>query len=202
MVQDNFSQNFLFPVFLKLEELRVLLVGAGPVGCEKAAAILKNSPHTRLKVIAELVSDEMYALQRQYPHLLIEERRFKEGDLQNIDLLFLAINNKPLSADIRDKARQKNILVNVADTPDLCDYYLSSVVQKGNLKLAISTNGKSPTVAKRLREVLEEALPDELNDLLQNMHRLRETLRGNFAEKVKRLNDLTASLKNINDSST
>jgi siroheme synthase-like protein len=58
-------------------------------------------------------------------------------------------------------------LVNVADTPDQCDFYLSSIVQKGNLKIAISTNGKSPTVAKRIKEVLHDAIPGELNESIE-----------------------------------
>jgi siroheme synthase (precorrin-2 oxidase/ferrochelatase) len=64
-------------------------------------------------------------------------------------------------------------------------------VQKGDLKLAISTNGKSPTVAKRLKEVLNESLPAELDTTLQQMSELRNTLEGDFADKVKKLNNLT-----------
>ena len=85
-------------------------------------------------------------------------------------------------------------MVNVADTPDLCDFYLGSIVQKGNLKIAISTNGKSPTAAKRIKEVLHEALPGELDDVIENLHKVRNKLNGNFEYKVKRLNDITRML--------
>jgi siroheme synthase (precorrin-2 oxidase/ferrochelatase) len=71
---------------------------------------------------------------------------------------------------------------------------LGSIVQKGDLKLAISTNGKSPTVAKRLRQVLDEALPDEIDTTLQQMSQLRASLNGDFTEKVKTLNEVTAVL--------
>jgi siroheme synthase-like protein len=84
--------------------------------------------------------------------------------------------------------------VNVADTPELCDFYLGSIVQKGNLKIAISTNGKSPTIAKRIKEVLNETIPDEINDLLNNMQSIRDKMSVDFAEKVKRLNELTKTL--------
>jgi uncharacterized protein len=84
--------------------------------------------------------------------------------------------------------------VNAADKPDQCDFYLSSVVQKGNLKIAISTNGKSPTAAKRIKEVLNAALPAELNDVINNLHVVRNRLNGNFEYKVKRLNELTKML--------
>ncbi len=68
------------------------------------------------------------------------------------------------------------------------------MVQKGNLKIAISTNGLSPTLAKRLKEVLQDSLPDDFERLLQQMHRLRGRLKGDFSEKVKQLNRLTAAL--------
>jgi siroheme synthase-like protein len=98
-----------------------------------------------------------------------------------------------LHETIRKFARTKRILVNVADTPDLCDFYLGSVVTRGNLKIGVSTNGKSPTISKRMREYLEEAIPEETNELLENMHRIREQIKGDFNHKVKVLNDLTSS---------
>jgi siroheme synthase-like protein len=81
----------------------------------------------------------------------------------------------------------------VADTPDLCDFYLGSVVTKGNLKIGVSTNGKSPTISKRIREYLEEALPDDTNDLLENMSKIRERIKGDFSHKVKVLNEITTT---------
>jgi hypothetical protein len=95
---------------------------------------------------------------------------------------------------VKKAAKARKILANVADTPEECDFYLSSIVQKGNLKIAISTNGKSPTVAKRVKEVLNETFPEEIEDVLQNMEQIRSTLKGDFAEKVKQLNEVTASL--------
>ncbi|MEI4913981.1 NAD(P)-dependent oxidoreductase, partial [Klebsiella pneumoniae] len=86
-------------------------------------------------------------------------------DVDGADIVIIGINDKTKSAEISEVAKGKNKLVNVADTPDLCDFYLSSVVQKGNVKIAISTNGKSPTVAKRLKEVLNEAIPAEINNV-------------------------------------
>jgi len=81
--------------------------------------------------------------------------------------------------------------VNVADTPDLCDFYLGGIVTKGNLKIAISTNGKSPTAAKRLRQLLEEVLPEEIDDLLDNLNAYRDTLKGDSEYKVKAMNEIT-----------
>lgn len=186
--------NYLFPVFLRLEVLEVLLVGAGKVGLEKLGALLGNAPAARVTVVASEVSDEVSALAEKHAHVTIEERPFAETDLEGKDLVIIAIDDKAVSQSIRDLARERKILVNAADKPDQCDFYLSSVVQKGNLKIAISTNGKSPTAAKRIKEVLNKALPGELDEVITNLHTVRNRLNGNFEYKVRKLNELTKIL--------
>ena len=99
-----------------------------------------------------------------------------------------------ISEQIRNDAKQRGKLVNAADKPDLCDFYLGSVVKKGNLKIAISTNGKSPTIAKRLKDVLNEVMPDQIDEVLQNMNVIRNKLSGNFTDKVNKLNHITKDL--------
>jgi len=143
--------NTLYPVFLKLHKLNLLIVGGGYVGYEKLFFILKNSPNANITLVAKEISVQIRALRR-------------------------------------------GKLVNVADTPDLCDFYLGSIVTRGDLKVAISTNGQSPTFAKRFRQVLEEVLPNDTNVLLKNLKIIRDRLTGNFTQKVKELNDITASL--------
>jgi uncharacterized protein len=191
---SNSSSNHLFPVFLKLEELRVLLVGAGNVGLEKLTAILTNAPATPVLIVAATVSNDVIKMAAKHSNVFIEKRIFQPEDLQEKELVIIAINDKEESLRIRQLAKEKKLLVNVADTPEQCDFYLSSIVQKGNLKIAISTNGKSPTVAKRIKEVLHDALPAELDEAIENIHKVRNKLNGNFAYKVKKLNALTKIL--------
>ena len=100
-----------------------------------------------------------------------------------------------VSREVQSDCRKENILVNVADKPDLCDFYLSSTVGKGDLKIAISTNGKSPTFAKRFREVLEAILPDSLQETLDNLQKIRNQLKGDFEYKVEKLNEITNVMK-------
>lgn len=188
------TDNHLFPVFLKLEELRVLLVGGGNVGLEKLTAILTNAPATFIHIVAPAIDENITRLAARHPNVLIEKRNFQPGDLEEKELVVIAINEKKESLRIRQMAKEKKLLVNVADTPEQCDFYLSSIVQKGNLKIAISTNGKSPTVAKRIKEVLNEVLPGELDETIENIHKVRSKLNGNFAYKVKKLNALTKIL--------
>jgi len=188
------DQNPLFPAFLKLENLRVLLVGGGNVGLEKLTAILRSSPNTAVTIVSLAFLPELRAVVASHPHLRLVERGWLETDLDAADIVFAATDDPALHRRIKAAARPRRLLVNVADTPDLCDFYLSSVVQKGQLKVAISTNGKSPTVAKRVRAVLEETLPDELDEVLQQMTVIRGRLAGDFAAKVKALNAVTAGL--------
>jgi siroheme synthase-like protein len=188
------QQNNLFPVFLKLEQLHVLLVGAGKVGLEKLQALLGNAPQTRITIVAAQVSDAVAALAAAHPQVQVEARAFDAADLEEKDLVVVAVDDKETSAYIRFLAKEKKLLVNVADTPDLCDFYLSSVVQKGDLKIAISTNGKSPTAAKRIKEMLQQALPDELNSVINNLQVIRQRLNGDFNDKVQKLNSITEVL--------
>ncbi|MBE7174281.1 MAG: TSUP family transporter [Williamsia sp.] len=185
------KENRLFPVFLKLENLRLLIIGGGNVALEKLHAVLHNSPSTRIRLVGSAVNNEIRELAAIHENISIEQRPYTEADLQDTDLVIAAVNDLSTSTRIRDDARQKGILVNVADKPDLCDFYLSSVVQKGNLKIAISTNGKSPTIAKRLKENFHEVLPDTLDEVLENMHTIRHKLNGDFAAKVDKLNEVT-----------
>jgi len=188
------SENTLFPVFLKLETLSVLLVGGGNVAVEKLQALLNNAPRTRIRIVAISVDKRIRQFAADFPMLSIEEKAYEAADLTGIDFLVVAVNDIPLSTAIRNDAKAKGILVNVADKPALCDFYLGSIVQKGSLKIAISTNGKSPTIAKRLKEVLNEIIPPEMDDVLNDMQQIRQQLDGDFSDKVRQLNDLTKVL--------
>ncbi|MEP7279386.1 MAG: TSUP family transporter [Bacteroidota bacterium] len=188
------SKNHLFPIFLKIEELQLLLVGGGHVGLEKLNAILQNAPGTSVCVVAIEINNEIKLLAATHPGVVLNERAFRDNDLENKEVVIVAVNDRAVSHHVRMLAKEKKLLVNVADTPDQCDFYLGSIVQKGNLKIAISTNGKSPTIAKRMREQLNELIPDEIEGVLDNMHRIRQELKGDFSEKVKQLDDLTKVL--------
>ena len=194
IMQNQADRNRLFPVFLKLEELEVLVVGAGKVGLEKLSAILNNAPASSVTVVATIISPELRQFAQSFERVKLIERAFEADDLEEKEIVIVAIDDKNISNYIRVLCKQKKLLVNVADTPELCDFYLGSIVDKGNLKIAISTNGKSPTIAKRLREQLTELIPDEIEGVLQNMHSIRQDLKGDFADKVRQLDDLTKIL--------
>lgn len=186
--------NQLFPVFLQLNRLYTLLVGGGNVALEKLTALLGNSPGATIKIVAKEISPAVRTFVRDYPSVVLHERVFEDGDLDGVDIVVVAADNAELNVHIRNESRKRHLLINVADKPDLCDFYLGSVVKKGNLKLGISTNGKSPTIAKRLKELLNEALPEEIDETLTYMNQLRDLLKGDFTDKVRTLNAHTVSL--------
>lgn len=186
--------NPLFPIFLKLNQLSVLVVGGGYVGMEKLSAILNNSPEANVTVVGITISEEIKEFVSLYPQVKLIERAYQETDIDHKDVVIAAVNDRSVSQQVAHDAKAKGKLVNAADKPDLCDFYLGSIVQKGSIKIAISTNGKSPTVAKRLKEVINDMIPEEMEHLLDNIQVIRKGINGSFEEKVKRLNELTQGL--------
>ena len=188
------NRNNLFPVFLKLEELRLLIIGAGEIGHEKLCAVLANSPQTRIRIVANFFKPEVEDLSYQYPNIQLIYADYKPVFLEQCDVVIAAVNDIGLSEQIKNDAKQKGKLINVADKPSLCDFYLGSIITKGDLKIAISTNGKSPTLARRLKEFFNEVLPDEIETTLSNLNHIRKKIKTGFKERVKKLNEITASL--------
>jgi len=190
--------NNLFPIFLKLENLHTLIVGGGYVGLEKLTAVLDNSPLAKVTLVSPEIRQEILDIASLNSRINLIPRKFEDEDLSAKDLVIVATNDKEENKRIWQYARSLHILTNVADTPPICDFYLSSVVRKGNLKVAISTNGMSPTFAKRLKEVLGEALPDNLDTAMEQLKAVRDMLKGDFAYKVEELNRITAVLTTKN----
>lgn len=187
--------NTLFPIFVKAENLHTLIIGGGYVGLEKLTALISNSPDAHVTLVATDIRAEIHEIARQHPKLQLVQEPYHELYLSNKDLVIVGTNDKAVNQQVQADCKRYRILVNVADTPDLCDFYLSSVVKKGDLKIAISTNGKSPTFAKRFREVLEDILPDSLQETLDNLTTIRQQLKGDFVQKMEKLNEITKVLR-------
>ena len=164
------------------------------MGLEKITAVLDNSPEARVTLVSPEIRQEIIEIAGVNSRITLIARKFDDDDLIDKDLVIVATNDKEENSRIKMVASSRHILCNVADTPPLCDFYLSSVVRKGNLKVAISTNGMSPTMAKRLKEVLSEALPDNLETAMEQLKAVRDMLRGDFAYKVEELNRITSVL--------
>jgi siroheme synthase-like protein len=179
---------------MKPGSFRLLIVGGGDTAFEKLFFTDKNSPDLSVKVVAPAMDRRLAMIAAKNKNIALYRREFEPGDLSGIDAVLLATGNRSVNEKIRLLAKQKGLLVNVADTPDLCDFYLGSVITKGDLKVAISTNGKSPTFAKRIRELFEEILPDDIQGVLENLHRIRGRLKGPLKNKIETLNRITSNL--------
>lgn len=176
-----------------MHQLQTLIVGGGNVALEKLTFLLKSSPNANVQMVAPFFKEETKKLANRFNVKMITIS-YDSDFLCNKDLVIAATNNPDVNKQVYKDAKERNLLVNVADTPDLCDFYLGGIVTKGNIKIAISTNGKSPTMAKRLRQFLEDVIPEEIDELAQNLNQFRKEIKGDFALKVKKINELTKGL--------
>lgn len=190
------ERNELYPVFLKLHQINVLIVGGGNVGLEKLSFMLKSSPNANVEVVATKFLPELEALVEKHPSVQLTQSKFKKKMLKKRHMVIACTDDLEVNKRVYDLSRKRFLICNIADTPPLCDYYLGGIVTKGNVKIAISTNGKSPTTAKRLREFFEEVIPEDVNKMVENLNEYRKTLKGNFEEKVQKMNEITEALKN------
>ncbi len=193
--QTNSGGNLLFPVFFRLDKLQLLVVGGGAVGWEKVDAIFKNSENANVTLVAPEIRKEIVELAVRYSNLKLVYKPYDRSDLEGKDLVIVATCIHELNAQVQREAKASKVLCNVADTPESCDFYMCSVVKKGDLKIAISTNGKSPTFAKRVREMMEGIIPDNIEGVLNNLTKIREKLKGDFEYKVRRLDEITSVMK-------
>jgi len=191
--------NPLYPVFLKAHELEFLIVGGGYVALEKMEFLFKSSPLANVTLVAPFIREETLDFIKNKSVKVIK-RKFCLEDLHRKKIVIATTDVPEVNKKVQEACNRRQILVNVADTPELCDFYMGGIVTKGNLKIGISTNGKSPTLAKRLRQFLEGLLPEEIDELLDTLRSYRETLKGDFASKVIEMNKRTKLLlKSKND---
>lgn len=187
-------QNNLFPIFLKTNQLRFLIIGGGNVGFEKAQTLLNQDNGVNLTIVSEHFNAKTQSLISSFPHIKKIHSAYKEEFLTGTDIVIIATDNTKLNRDIKEQANSKKLLVNAADQPDLCDFYLGSIVKKGNLKIAISTNGKSPVLARRLKEVLEQMIPSNISESIDHLNAFRSQHKGTLKQKLDDLNKITAGL--------
>ena len=113
------DRNYLFPVFIKLENLSLLIVGGGYVGMEKLNVVLQNSPAANIRLVATTISDDIKRLVDNNSRVELIERPYQSGDIDAADLVIAAVNDITVSEQVSRDARQKGKLINAADRPDL-----------------------------------------------------------------------------------
>ncbi|WP_282159501.1 precorrin-2 dehydrogenase/sirohydrochlorin ferrochelatase family protein [Ulvibacterium marinum] len=189
------ERNELYPIFLKVSQLNVLIVGGGNVALEKLTFLLKSSPNAKVQMVSKMFREDTIALAKEFDVETIEAA-YNDRYLEGKHIVVATTDNISVNELVYHDCRKRSILVNVADNPPFCDFYMGGIVTKGNVKVAISTNGKSPTTAKRLRQFFEDVIPDNIDDLVKNLNEFRKTIKGDFEEKVETLNEFTKGLVN------
>ena len=143
--------NELYPIFLKTETLQFLIVGGGNVALEKLEFLIKSSPNAQITMVAPYYRKATLDFVTNKPNISLIHRTFNCFFLKGKHIVIATTDDPVVNQKIHYFCKKKRILVNVADTPDLCDFYMGGIVTKGNLKIGISTNGNSPTLDKRIR---------------------------------------------------
>jgi siroheme synthase-like protein len=160
----------LFPVFVKLEGRRCLVVGAGNVALEKIQSLLQAG--AQVHVVAPRVLPKVLALVRT-GRITLTARPFRERHIKGHTLVITATDSRAVNRAVFLAAQDAGILCNSVDDPPNCDFYFASTVRRGPLQVAISTAGESPALAQRLRRELEAALPEELAEWVEELGQLR-----------------------------
>ena len=163
----------LFPMFVKLEGRSCLVVGAGSVGEPKIGGLLASEASVR--VIAPTASATVAGWARTGA-ITWEAREFQTSDLDGVFLVIVATSSRDVNESIFLEALRRNILCNVVDDPKHCDFYYPAVVRRGDLQLAVSTNGKSPALAQRIRRELEVQFGPEYGEWLEELGKIRQQL--------------------------
>lgn len=162
-----------YPVFLDIRQRPCLVVGGGGVGSRKVDTLVENGAH--VTVISTEATDRLETLCRQGT-IVLKKRPYQSKDLDGMFLVIGATDDETLNRRISQDAEKRQILCNIVDRPEICSFIVPSIVRRGDLVLAISTSGKSPAFAKRLRKELAQQFGEEYGQFLQLMGAVRRKL--------------------------
>lgn len=175
----------LFPMFLKLEGKQCLVVGAGKVGEPKIAGLLGTG--ARIRVVSIDASPAVREWARS-GSIELELRPFTPDDLEGAFLAVVATSSRTLNERVYHEAQRRRVLCNVVDVPDLCDFFYPAVVRRGALQIAVSTAGKSPSLAQKIRQQLEKQFGPAYGAWLDELGETRKLILASNLDKERKLN--------------
>ncbi len=162
-----------FPAFIQLNHRKIILIGGGTIAQEKLEKLLDFTDD--IVLLSKEFSKEIMALIQQH-NLSYTQKEYQKGDIKGYGIVIVAIDDIQLQEEIHQESRNYNCLVNVVDLPKLCDFIFPSYIKEGDLTIAVSTSGASPAMAKQIRIYIQNLLPKNINDFLQEMREYRKTL--------------------------
>lgn len=160
-----------YPIFLDIRKRKCLVVGGGAVGMRKALLLEKSQADVTL--VSPDINENVI---QEHPGIRFLKKTYAADDISGMFFVFAATDNAVLNAEIREDARQQDVLCNVADAPDSGDFLLPSVMERGDLSIAVSTGGKSPAMARTIKKELEAHYGCEYEVFLNLMGRVRTWL--------------------------
>ncbi|HTA23438.1 MAG TPA: bifunctional precorrin-2 dehydrogenase/sirohydrochlorin ferrochelatase [Terriglobales bacterium] len=174
----------LFPMFVKLDNRLVLVVGAGVIGEQKIRGLLDTG--ARIWVVA-LQSTSAVREWAGVGQITLEERAFSPTDLDGMFLVVVATASRAVNEDVFREAQRRGVLCNVVDVPEQCDFFYPAVVRRGDLQIAVSTGGQSPSLAQKLRQQLERQFGPGYEEWVARLGATRrEVLGSNLDPERKR----------------
>jgi precorrin-2 dehydrogenase / sirohydrochlorin ferrochelatase len=173
----------LFPIFLKLEGRRCLVVGGGQVGTQKIASLLDAGAEVIVVDPAPSIAVREFLGER----VTWRQRPYLPSDLDGVWLVIAATSDEKVNCLIYDEAQRRGILANVVDVPPLCDFYYPAVVRRGALTVAVSSQGESPHLAQRVRDEISQLLPEELTEAVERIGNERRRILREHAPGENRM---------------
>ncbi|HZK43676.1 MAG TPA: bifunctional precorrin-2 dehydrogenase/sirohydrochlorin ferrochelatase [Syntrophomonadaceae bacterium] len=173
------SNKHFYPIYINLMDKPCLIVGGGTVAQRKVESLLDYG--ARVTVVSPVVTDSLSSFATE-GLITIKPRKFVPDDLEVVFMVFIATNDNETNRFIAKLCADKQILVNAVDDPPNCDFYVPSIVRRGSLALAISTEGKSPMLAKLLREELEGYLVEEYAEYVDLLGEYRGSIKEEFSD--------------------
>ena len=180
----------LFPMFLKLEGKQCLVVGAGKIGEPKIGGLLETG--ARIRVVSLDASPAVREWARA-GKIELEVRSFSAEDLDGAFLAMVATNSRTLNERVYREAQSRGVLCNVVDVPDLCDFFYPAIVRRGDLQIAVSTAGQSPSLAQKIRQQLEKQFGPGYASWVAELGETRQFILSSDLDKERKL-DLLHSL--------
>jgi precorrin-2 dehydrogenase/sirohydrochlorin ferrochelatase len=162
-----------YPINLDIQNRRCLVVGGGSVSTRKVKTLLECG--AKVTVVSPVVTEALLALSRN-ESIVLKQRPYQPSDLDGMLVVIGGTDNEELNRQISADASDRKVLCNIADRPEICDFILPSIVHRGDLVIAISTSGKSPAFAKKLRKDLEKEFGNEYAEFLRLMGAIRNKL--------------------------
>lgn len=162
-----------FPAFIKLDDLKVLIIGGGDIASEKLRHMLDFTKN--ITVISPQLSDASRELIEQNSLLFIN-RVYEKDDIDGFGIVIVAVDVLDVQKSVYEHSRGKKILCNSVDSVDYCDFIFPSYIKDGDLTIAISTSGASPAFAKHMRKFLQKVIPKSIDDFLKQMREYRKTM--------------------------